>query len=252
LNASQKNTGSDFLPTACLSTVERLQLVLDGELEFVVIEADPHLGLCAACRQRIGAARLLFSIPATIDFAPPPIDLTDRILVAVQEDRYSRVRRRTFVVTTATLAALAASILLVLNFFMPKPDPRIEWTRNAPVVPAAPTPKPETAPEPRPIPTPEVGPLRIGEELTKAGLALRESPRVITEPAAAAPQVFTKLTNVLTFPDGPIPDAVPAHAALVDLPEAALTGLEPLTGTAQKAFSRLMRDVGGVSLKPKS
>lgn len=240
----------DLVAPACRRTVDRLQLVLDGELEAVAIEADPHTSACAACRQRVAAARVVLSVLATAEPVDVPADLTDRILAAVKEDRFSRVRRRTFVVSAAAVAALAASLLFLMGYFAP-PKQSPEFVRHPGLAPKW-DPKPEIAPEPRPAPPPEVKPLRIGDELSKAGLALRESPRAITEPAAAAPEVFAKLTDAFAFPDGPMPDTQPARAALADFPEVARTGLEPLTGTAQKAFSRLMRDVGAVSVKPKS
>src|SRR5437763_757154 len=47
--------------------------------------------------------------------------------------------------------------------------------------------------------------------------------------------------------------AEPAGRAIAEIPAAAKTGLEPVTGSAQKAFSRLLKDVGAVSPgKPKS
>ena len=42
----------------------------------------------------------------------------------------------------------------------------------------------------------------------------------------------------------------PARNSIVELPVAARIGLEPVTGTAEKAFNRFLRDVGAV--KPNS
>src|SRR4029079_4656882 len=97
------------------------------------------------------------------------------------------------------------------------------------------TQQPEPGPEPRPV--------RIGDEFSKAGLALRGAPRTIADSAIATPQVFVKVTDVLTRPT---PEAVlpSPRAALAEIPDVARAGLEPVTGTAQKAFARLLRDVG--------
>jgi hypothetical protein len=92
--------------------------------------------------------------------------------------------------------------------------------------------------------------VRIGDELTRASLALRDSSRPLTEPAAVAPQLVVRLTDTLTRPLLADPDFAPAR--LGDLSQAARTGLEPITGTAQKAFARLLRDVNAVTTKPKS
>lgn len=222
---------------ACLPTVDRLQLVLDGELNAAALHADPHSVVCAACRDRIAAARLLLSTLAT----PPepvalPAERTDAILSAVRDDRQTRLRRRTYAVAVAACVALVAPVLL-MKWLQPAPSPpeddlpRISEVANVP-----------PAPEPRPV--------RIGDELSKAGQALRGSSKPLTEPAAAAPGLLAKLTGTLTRPALPATQFDPG--SLGELSEAARVGLEPVTGTAQKAFARLMRDVSGVSTKPKS
>src|SRR5207253_11156021 len=103
----------------------------------------------------------------------------------------------------------------------------------------------DVAPDPRPI--------RIGDEFSKAGLALLDAPRSITESAAPAPQVIAKMTDVLTRPTT-VPDVESPRAALAEIPDMARAGLEPVTHTAQRAFTRLMHDVGTVQVgaKPKS
>ena len=105
-----------------------------------------------------------------------------------------------------------------------------------------------TAAEPAPAPR-EVRPIRIGDEFARMGSALRGAPKPITDPAALTPDVVAKLAGALSRPAAG-PDAFePARAALTELPDAARAGLEPVAGTAQKAFSRLVRDVGGVGAK---
>src|SRR5262245_12390648 len=217
------------VPPACRPTVERLQLVLDGESPAAAIDADPHAAACAACRGRIAAAREI----------PVPPGLTDAILSAVHEDRYARIRRRSYAWTIGIGVAVAASLLLVGWLTRTPPQPLVPL----PFVPAPDT--THVAPEPRPV--------RIGDEFSKLGVALRGSSKPITEPAAAAPQMFGQLTDALTRPVAPAAEFEPARRSLAELPDAARAGLEPVTGTAQKAFSRLLRDVGAVQVnKPKS
>ena len=59
--------------------------------------------------------------------------------------------------------------------------------------------------------------------------------------------MLSKLTDALTRPP-PAGRLEPARKSLADLPDAARAGLEPVTGTAQKAFARLLRDVGAVQV----
>jgi hypothetical protein len=97
--------------------------------------------------------------------------------------------------------------------------------------------------------------MRINDEIAKAGGALRDSSRTITEPAASGPKVFAPFTNALTrLPVNPgAADLEPARRSLAEIPVAAAAGLEPVTDSAQKAFNRLLKDVGLVSPgKPKS
>ena len=46
----------------------------------------------------------------------------------------------------------------------------------------------------------------------------------------------------------PIAEFEPATNALADLPEAARASFEPVTSTTQKAFVRLLRDMGGIQV----
>lgn len=232
------NAELPILP-ACQATVDRMQLVLDGELLAAVLDAESHTLDCAACRERIAAARLLlsvFTVPAESSF---PSGMTNGILSAVREDRYARIRRRSYSLAAGIGAALVASLMLIAWFNKTSPQPE---------VPFLPRPLPDmshVAPEPRPV--------RIGDEFSKVGQAILGTSKPIMEPVVAAPQMFTKLTDTLTLPAAPAGEFELARRSITDLPDAARTGLEPVTGTAQKAFSRLMRDFSAVQVnKPKS
>ncbi|MCE9567271.1 MAG: hypothetical protein K8U57_35160 [Planctomycetes bacterium] len=237
-------TPEDLISPICRPTVDRLQLVLDGELEANAIENDPHPAVCVACRERVATAKLMLSVLASPEAVVVPSGMADRIVTAVREDRYSRIRRRSYAASLGVLATLAAA--LMLGAWITPKQPIVHHPEDWIVKP-----QPEVAPAPREVA--QAKPLRIGDELTKAGIALREAPKAITEPASAAPELFTKLSNAITRPIEPMPEELePARSTLSELPDVALTGLEPLTDTAQKAFSRLMRDVGTVNVKPKS
>ena len=224
----------ELVPPECRPTVDRLQRVLDGDLSADVLDADPHRAACPACRERVAAARLLVSVLAKPADAAPP-GLADRILEGVRADRRARSRRRAFAVAGGLAVAAAVALVVWLRWpgdTGPAPD----------VVHVEPKPQqPERGPEPRPV--------RIGDEFSKAGLALRGAPRTITDPALATPEMFAKVTDVLTrpTPGGELPSP---RAALAEIPDVARAGLEPVTGTAQKAFARLLPDVGTVQVRP--
>jgi anti-sigma factor RsiW len=231
-----------IVPPACVPTVERLQLVLDGEALIDAIDADPHLAACAACRERVAAARLVSTVLASRSDRTVPGHLTDTILAAVSEARTATIRRKSFAISGGVALALAASVLLLVWAFKSNPEPIVPLgVKSAPETVKIPS----VAPEPRPI--------RIGDEFSKVGQALRDTSKPITEPAASAPQVISLLTGSLKRPLRSVAEFEPAKS-IADLPDAARIGFEPITATTQKAFARLMRDVGGVqvSTKPKS
>ncbi|VTT99299.1 unnamed protein product [Gemmataceae bacterium] len=244
---------ADRVGPDCRATVSRLQLVMDGDLIAAALDADPHPGVCSACRDRVAAARLVLSVLATPEPVTLPAGMTDRIVdalcadhVAEKEQRFRRIRRRAYAGALGVPAALAASVALIGWLNPPAPQPKPPRHDMLPFV----KPEPDVAPPPRAVA--QLKPMRIGDELSKAGVALLEAPRVVAEPVAATPDVFAKLADALTKPMAAVPDEPAARTALAELPDVALTGLEPLRGTAQKAFARLMRDVGTVSVKPKS
>jgi hypothetical protein len=235
----------DPVPPACEPTVERLQAVLDGELSADALETDPHPADCPVCRDRIRAARLLLTVLA--EPAEPccvPAGLTGTILAGVRADR-RRVARQRVAFAVGGLAVAAAVVVAVWWFGGPRPVDQTGQSDFVREQPQAPTHEP--APVPRPI--------RINDEIAKAGGALRESSRTITEPATSGPRVFASFTNALTrLPVNPVvTDLEPARRSLAEIPVAAQAGLEPVTESAQKALNRLLKDVGSVSPpKPKS
>lgn len=243
------DSGDDRVGPECRATVDRLQLVMDGDLAAAALDADPHPGVCASCRDRIATARLVLSVLASPEPVAVPAGMTERIVdalcadhVAEKEQRFRRIRRRSFAGSLGVLAALGASVALVMWLNPP---------RNSEVLPIAVFPHdPQVALAPRAVA--ELKRLRFGDELSKAGVALLEAPKVVTEPVAATPDVFAKLTDAFTPTVAPEPEEPTVRSALAELPDVAMTGLEPLRGTAQKAFTRLMRDVGTVAVKPKS
>ena len=243
-------------PPACRATVDGIQRVLDGDVPPEALDADPHFGACATCRERLRAARVLLSVLATpSEPAPAPVDFTDRVLHAVHADRHTQTRRSVY--KAATWAALAAAILLAV-FAITNPSQKPEHVTDM-RLPRETAKQTEVAPEPRAKgtrPTPD--PIHIGDEVAKAGQVFRDAPKPITDSVALAPKLIDVLANPFTMPAGPgAPMGMeevlqPARKSISELPEAARLVLEPVTGTAQKAFSRLLRDVASVNPKPNS
>jgi hypothetical protein len=253
---------ADPVPPECRATVERIQRALDGEVRADALNGDPHVVVCAACRERIRAARVLLSVLAT----PPepvavPAGFSDRVVRAVREDRENRrarTRRRTY---ATGLALIAATLLVVLGWSLLKPPARPE--EPVPLVPGEVVHKPaavEVAPAPRarpaaaPEPAPAPQPIHIGDEFAKAGEALFEAPKPLTDSVAVAPKILDAFTGPFKNPGGP-PNPMgtvlePARKSIAELPAVARTGLEPVTDTAEKAFIRFLRDMGAV--KPNS
>ena len=228
------NSEPDAIPLECGPTLERIQAVLDRIHPASILAADAHPAVCPACRARVRAAKLMLNSFAEPREVRAPASLTNAILAGVRADRRMRSRRRAFALVGGFAAA--AAVVFAVWFNQPKP---VEFAKEVPV-------------QPVPRVPPPVQPMRVNEELAKAGEALRESSRTITEPAASAPRVFAALTDsLLKAPAAPVGiDLGPAGRSLSEIPDAARSGLEPVTGTAQKAFNRLLRDV--TSMQPKS
>jgi hypothetical protein len=248
---------NETVPPQCRATVDLIQRALDGEETPGSLDADPHAAACPACRERVLAARVLLSVlslprePAAV-----PANFSDRVVKAMWEDRHARTRRNVYKATA--WLALAAAILIGLYTIVspPQPDvvplpdmtPRGEFARQPDVAPAP------RAKEPGPAPAPEPRPIHIGDEVAKAEQKLLEVPKPLTDSVAVAPKLFEAITNPFKMPAGP-PDPMatalePARKSLTELPLAARVGLEPVTGTAEKAFKRFLHDVG--SVKPNS
>lgn len=224
-------------PPACAPTADRIQAVLDGLLPPGALAADPHPALCPACRGRVRAARLvLAALAGPVNPITVPAGLANAILVGVRADRRARTRRRAFALVGGLAAAAAVAVAVWMN-----------WPKSQEVVHQQPNPAPAPTPDPAPAPRP----IRVTDQLAKAGEALRDSTRAVAEPAAAAPRVFAALSDsLLNPPSAPVTiDLGPAGRSLAEIPDAARVGLEPVAGSAQKALARLMRDMGAIQPK---
>ena len=241
----------DDVPPECRATVARLQAALDGDGSLDALDADHHPIVCTTCRERLRAARVLLSVlarpaaPASV-----PADFSARIVNAMQADR----RTRRGVYRAAAGLALAATVLLAVFALARTPNRDVATHQS---VTTDTTNEPNSAPVVREIATvsaPEARPLHLDEVVAHTEQAIRGAPRPIMESASAAPNVFDLLTGpikVPAHPNDPVTSALaPTRKSLAELPGAARAGLEPITGTAEKAFARFLSDVG--SIKPNS
>lgn len=249
----------DRVAPECRATAGLVQLVLDGAAPAESLDSDPHATACATCRGRARAARVLLSVLAIpSEPAAVPTGFADGVLAALVADGKAESRRlatRHLVAKAAGRAALAAAVLLAVFALVPRPAPQTDtFAELAPFVAPEPAPVPEPAPAPREkVPAPPPRPMRIGDEVAKAGQALRDTPKPIADSVAVAPKLYEAFASAFrpAAPVAPMGDMLePARKSLAELPDAARSGLEPVTGTAQKAFDRLLRDVALV--KPKS
>jgi hypothetical protein len=231
-------TESNSIAPGCGPTLERIQSVLDRIHSASILAADPHLESCPACRERVGAARQVLAAFAEPRRVPVSPNLTETILAGVKRDRIARTRRRGLLMAGSFAAAAIA--VIVLGALGP-----LSRYANREVA------EPESLPR---VAAPAPHPLRVNDELAKAGEALRESSHAITDPAASAPRVLAALTDTLlkSPPERTAVDFGPAGKSLAEIPDAARAGLEPVAGTAQKAFNRLLHDVTALQPKVKS
>lgn len=247
-----RNTNADadsLVYPACRHTVNRINEVLDGKLPVAALDGDEHGRACRECRERIAASKVLSSgLGALTEPASFPQRMTERLVAAVLADRLVEQRSRLRLRYSAIASSLAIAAGVVLAVWLGWFKSMMNATPDAPSVVREQPPTP--APPDSQHSLPAQPPVRLGEELARAEHALVNSSRPLTEPAEAAPQLLARLTDVLTRSAQPVPAFEAAGQSLLEIPEAARSGLEPVTSSAQKAFSRLIRDVGGV--KPRS
>ena len=242
------------VPPECRATVARIQGALDGAAD--TLAADPHTTACPACRERVAAARVLLSVlavPSEPTAVPP--GFADRVVKAMWADKHNRTRRGVY--KAIGYFALAAAVLFAA-FAILESSRQPTW-RPRPDLPALPQAKlPDIAPAPRekeqPPPAPEQRPIRFNDAVANTSQAIMDTPKPFAESVAVAPKVLDVLSSPFKLPAPPAdPMATalePARKSLAELPVAARAGLEPVTGTAEKAFARFLRDVG--SVKPNS
>jgi hypothetical protein len=248
---------SDYssIPSSCRHAMDQLQRVFDGELQATILDTDAHAVTCEVCRKRIKMAQLLIrslAVPRnTLKIVPKMTEvLVESLLSDFTSQRRLRFRRRAFAV--AASVTVAAGVLLTVWLWRDDNSDRHDDPGKAEVAKEDRTPEHNVDPlSQQSEPDPSHQTVRLDEEFSKAEQAFLDTSRPITEPVAVAPQVLAKLTDAFTPPTEAVPEFEAARMSIVALPDVAKTGLEPVTDTTQKAFARLLRDMGVVQLAQK-
>jgi anti-sigma factor RsiW len=116
----------------CESTPAHLDDYLDGALSAPQRQAfETHVAACAACRDKLAAARALQSALAAYPPAPPRDGFEARVLGRAAGQRPARAPR---VVAMAFVAAFAASILTVIFTGLLVRAPHPEFAAGLPTV----------------------------------------------------------------------------------------------------------------------
>ena len=109
----------------CHDVEHLLDAYLDAELPTSLqAEVHAHLLECVLCRQRVGLLRAVGDVVRSdADHPSPSPDFTDRVLQAAAARspmRPRKLRYRKVVLLTATVTAMAAALLLVVNVIGPE------------------------------------------------------------------------------------------------------------------------------------
>lgn len=217
-------------PAGCAAFEAVVNAVLDRDLGPDALERD-HPASCAECRALAVAARQLLGAP--FPRPDPPSGSTGRIVAAAVRDRRSRRRLR------LVGAALATSLLLVGMAYLLRPTP----TEKHEFVHVPPTP---------PV-VPEAHPPRVSDRFAEAGSALVAiTNRAKEQTVNPTRSLFPPAESIAVPMAGTLPGIEPAAESLAGMPEAARSGMEPVTDTTRRAVNLFLRDIGlGPPARPK-
>lgn len=215
---------SDGVAPECAAVLQRLQAVLDGELDWTQAaqETIRHRQACLECHERWLAGLLL----RTVLERPSGDTLVHNrcnpaaVSAIVAEFRADRRRRRWFMGAASALTAAAAVLLLIFRITLTEP------ASPPPLAPAAnDCARDASAPS-----------FRLQDEIARAAETLRDAvddwtdtplwPRA--DPAASGADVTP-----------PARDDSPWNGLLISV----RTGLEPVADTTHKALDRLLKDL---------
>jgi len=222
--------------TDCAAFEAVVQHVLDRELGADSLEG-PHPVACAECRRLAAAAKVL---ACGLDRMRPPPQVEpargDRLAAAAFRDY--RFRRRVVWAGRAAGVALAASVLVAVAAF----GSRTGGSKEPEVARTLPSHRPQPAPPPE----------RVGDRVADATSALASITRKATDRTLTPPRNLIPPPESVSLPDTELAATVePAAESLASMPQAAKSGIEPMTTGAKRAVNLFLRDTG-LTAKPKS
>ncbi len=188
-----------------------LQEVLDGaEPDTPLVE---HLVACPVCRDLYESALALRKGIADMPRPEPTAGLTDRVVTSVLFDRKQRQRQRQ---TWSRVAGLAASMLVALfvSEYRSQPASKTEKT----------------------VPTPPEVSVSLRKTVLDAGSAVVERAR-----RQVGETIDSTLRLVQPLDSEPTPE--PLVGPLQEASQGVTASLEPMTGSARRAFALLVRDL---------
>jgi hypothetical protein len=214
----------------CAAFVSRVHAVLDRELGLDALD-DDHLTGCRECRELATAARTLFALPYS-NFTSST-GLTERITIAVQRDYFKRRARRRLGVF-AIVASLLAGLMSLYY-----------WSRTPETLEVVNTPS-------TPAVVSDAPPPRMTDQFAEAGSAVVSITLRARERTVTPTRTFIPSPETLAIPTtGSLPGMTPATESLAGMPEAARSGIEPITDKTRRAVNLFLRDVG-IGSTPKS
>jgi predicted anti-sigma-YlaC factor YlaD len=197
-----------------------LHEVLDGiEPDGALLE---HLAGCPECRELYESTLTLTREMRQMPRPQPPEGMTDRIVAGVLYDRRRRERRQIWV----RVGAVAAAVLVALLAWQFWPRPEVE-----------PTPLVKKDPEPETPPS-------LRQTVVNAGSV------VVDEAKRQVDEVVESTRSLLSAFEGPILPPMdvesplePAERSLKEAGQGVTTSLEPVAGSAKRAFALFVRDL---------
>ena len=210
---------------SCPAYAELVDAVLDRTTPIQLLD-HPHVQSCPSCHGLSMAARLII---AGVPRPSVSVNLTQRIVNAALTERQTRQRQR----FQLRAAAMVAMLLMGVVSFSLWRQNDIEMQTDVAEIDSSSTLQPPVV-----LAQLEPKPPRLEESVNEASNALMEMTGDVTSPV-----LFT--TRSFHVPSE-LPQWTPAETnnSLVNLPNTASTGIEPVTSSTRRALNLFMRDTG--------
>jgi predicted anti-sigma-YlaC factor YlaD len=220
----------------CLECQELAQRFLDGEsIDARRTEVEPHLAICANCRELHAASQRLLEGMRLLTPPVPPADLARKVTARV----LGQGRRLRFQKRVALTAALAASLVLVVSLFYRGSD-----SVRQVAVPTTPQAESPVASQRTPS---------LDWSVAEAGLAVAAlTRRTASETVGQGRLLLPAVVPDRIVNDGPRNRKTPEPTApLQEVKQTVSLGLEPVTTSARRAVDLFLREIPPMPLERK-